>query len=121
MEEKSQEEIIFHNAHSDHISGWYNQYAYKSHGNVIHWCYVFFGLQYADTALYGYDEEKEHGTVTWHGKEIAKYKFDDELQMPIFFDIVYDHASHTQDMYLKGLKNGLKEKFEEEYPFLVQD
>ena len=84
----------------------------------MHWCYVYFGLQYADSSLYGYDEENDLGTVTWHGDLIANYVFDDELQMPIFTNIKFDWAEHTQTVYLEGLRSGKKEEFESRLPSL---
>lgn len=119
MNERSQEEIIFENTEFDHQSGWWSSYKFGSVGNVMHWAYVYFGLTVADSAQYGMNN-KDEGEVYYYNKLIANYRLDEELKMPVFFNIdnEYAHAAYKQDIYLSGLKNGLQNKFYEKYKHL---
>lgn len=121
MKELTQEEIIFENTEFDHLGGWWGSYKYGSIGNVMHWAYVFFGLDIADRAQYGMTNDV--GEMHCWGKLVANFRLDEELKMPIFYNIndEYAHAAYKQNIYLSGLKNGLQNNFYEKHKHLKNE
>jgi hypothetical protein len=99
--EMTQDEIIFENTQGDHKTGWYREYPYKSSGNILHWLYVYAGLNVAETAIVHSDH------VTYHGEVYATFTWNDELQLPVFKfgEKVPAYFQKKQDVYLNGLKN----------------
>lgn len=112
----TQQEIMFDNTHTTHLSGWWREYDYGTHGNIMHWAYVYFGLNIADSCTYGFNKS-DIGEVTYHGVVIANYNLDEKLRIPIFFNIEenYSYAAYRQEMYIKGLEMGLDKIYSEKH------
>jgi hypothetical protein len=104
----TQEQIRFENMKINHEGGWFREYPFKSIGNIMHWIYVYAGLNVADSSTYG------DGVVDFFGKRIATFIWDEELKMPIFdFKDGYEHASDQQKIYLSFVKKKDNEKWKE--------
>lgn len=121
MKEVTQEEIIFENTEFTHLGGWWGSYGFGTHGNIMHWAYVYFGLTVADSAQYGMNNDV--GEMHRWGELVANYRLDEELKLPIFYNINkdYAHAAYKQDIYLSGIRNGWKNKFYEKNKHLKNE
>lgn len=92
--------IRFENMYSNSITSWWSQYKYPSFGSILHWLYTYGNFDMAEMSIVG----KE--SILYHGKIAAKYKMDNELQMPIFeFNPEYEWMQINQEIFLEGLKN----------------
>lgn len=101
--ENTQEQLELKNIQFRIKDGYLKNHPFKSLGNVLHWLYVYGNLKLAESATVG------NGIVTYNGKNLASYVFDEQLQMPIFtFDLKFDfwgaELFRKQALYLKDLQ-----------------
>lgn len=98
--EKSQDRIKFENLYNNSLSTWWSKYPFESFGSVIHWIYVYTNLNIAEQVTVGNNE------VNYNGKLVARYTFNDKLQIPLFYHIndeIYPYFSENQEIYITGL------------------
>lgn len=89
------------------LFGWYNEYPYKTVGELINYIYAYSGLlRIAEQIVIGV------GYVQWGDSQLATYTYDDQLKMPIFVfneDIsTCDLMKENQDIYLKGQREEIE-------------
>jgi len=102
--EKTQDQIHLENLENRYAHGWYNDYPFKSIGNIIHWLYVY-GYQNYDTAIIG---EKKVWTGLSQKEVIATFIWQDELQMPIFdFEPRFSWLAKEQEFYIDKIMRHL--------------
>lgn len=96
----SQEEIKFQLIAVKHFTGWNRTCPYKSIGSIIHWIYVYCGLNIAERITVSIDH------VNLNDKIYATFILDDEYEIPVFtfLNDNDEYLSMSQEAYLKGLK-----------------